>query len=91
MKKLSKYIFSTLDSQPNGNEKENCLTTFIPNNDDRPMWYDRSCIDIDDEAGNEPGHKFMCECNVPDQPRSLSGKIFPLPLCRRESFKPVNP
>ena len=29
------------------------------------MWYDRPCIEND--ATDEPGHKFMCECNVPDK------------------------
>ena len=72
MKKLSKYIFSTLDSQPNGNEKENCLTTFIPNNDNRPMWYDRPCNETED-GKTAPGHKFMCESNAVPDP---FGKIF---------------
>ena len=29
------------------------------------MWYDRPCIEND--VSDEPGHKFMCECNVSDQ------------------------
>ena len=29
------------------------------------MWYDRPCIEND--VSDEPGHKFMCECNVPDK------------------------
>ena len=29
------------------------------------MWYDRPCIEND--VSDEPGHKFMCECTVPDQ------------------------
>ena len=29
------------------------------------MWYDRPCIEND--VGDEPGHKFMCEFNVPDK------------------------
>jgi hypothetical protein len=41
------------------------LTTFKPSNDEKPMWYDRPCIEND--VRDEPGHKFMCECNVPDQ------------------------
>ena len=29
------------------------------------MWYDRPCIE--NNVRDEPGHKFMCECNVPDK------------------------
>ena len=64
--KRKRSIFSYIsDSQPNGNTKENCLTTFKPSNDEMPMWYDRPCIEND--VSDEPGHKFMCECTVPDQ------------------------
>ena len=34
-----------------------------------PMWYDRPCIEND--VSDEPGHKFMCECNVPDKQTSI--------------------
>ena len=54
-----KHILYSLVAQPNGNKKENCLTAFKPNNDTRPMWYDRSCIE------NYATYKFMCECNIP--------------------------
>ena len=59
--------FYTLVSQPNGNEAENCLTTFKPKNGDSPMWYDRPCNDTRDGTASQstPGHKFMCESNVP--------------------------
>ena len=50
--------FYSLVSQPNGNTRENCLTTFKPKYNAKPMWYDRSCIE-------KERHKFMCECNVP--------------------------
>ena len=39
------------------------------------MWYDRPCNESD-EIG-EPGHRFMCECNVSDEQNNISGKIFP--------------
>ena len=39
------------------------------------MWYDRPCNE-NDTAG-EPGHRFMCECNVSDEQNNISGKIFP--------------
>ena len=42
---------------------------------DRPLWFDRPCIENDEL--DEPGHKFMCEFNVPDQQKDLFGKIFP--------------
>ena len=51
-------FFNSLDSQPNGNTRENCLTTFNKKSNPKPMWYDRSC------TRNEK-HKFMCECNAP--------------------------
>ena len=56
MKKL--LIFYPSASQPNGNKHENCLTTFKPNNNASPLWYDRSCIETE-------RHKFICECDVP--------------------------
>ena len=31
------------------------------------MWYDRPCIENRSDVIGEPGHKFMCECNVPDK------------------------
>lgn len=69
----------TLDSQPNGNKMENCLTTFKQNNDEEPMWFDRPCNESDgtSDVTNKPGHRFMCECNVSDEQNNISGKIFP--------------
>ena len=60
--------------QPNGNAIENCLTTFKLNNDDEPL-----CIApcIENDVLDEPGHKFMCEFNLPDQQNDLFSKIFP--------------
>ena len=69
-----KYIAPWGPKQPNGNTIENCLTTFKPNNSDKPLWFDRPCIEND--KLDEPGHKFMCEFNVPDQQKDLFGKIF---------------
>ena len=63
-----------LDRQPNGGLAENCLTTFIPNNDDSPRLYDRPCVEID--RIGEHGHKFFCECNVPDQKQNHKGNNF---------------
>ena len=63
------------EKQPNGNTIENCLTTFKLNNDDEPLWFDRPCIEND--LLDEPGHKFMCEFNLPNQQNDLFGKIFP--------------
>ena len=51
--------------QPNGKTTENCLITFKLNNEDRPMWFDRPCIEND--AIDEVGHRFICEFNVPHQ------------------------
>ena len=72
---ISVHNFYTLVAQPNGNETENCLTTFKPKNGDRPMWYDRPCNDTRDGTryGTTPGHKFMCESNAVPDP---FGKIF---------------
>ena len=67
-------FFYTLDSQPNENKKQNCLTTFKPDINKSPMWYDRPCNE-NDTAG-EPGHRFMCECNVSDEQNNIYGKIF---------------
>ena len=68
------YTLVSPKQQPDGNTKENCLTTFKPDNNDTPMWYDRPCNE-NDKIG-EPGHRFMCECNVFDE-CNISGKIFP--------------
>ena len=38
------------------------------------MWYDRPCNESD-EIG-EPGHRFMCECNVFDEQNDSYCKIF---------------
>ena len=65
----------TLDLQPNGNKTENCLTTFKQNNDEKPMWFDRPCNESD--VTNQPGHRFMCECNVLDEQNTILGKISP--------------
>jgi len=54
-------------SQPNGNKRENCLTTFKLDNNPRPMWYDRSCL-------QRNGYKFMCECNVPAPTTTTTAK-----------------
>ena len=73
-----------LDSQPNGGIAENCLTTFIPNGDISPKWFDRPCVEESDPVG-DPGHKFMCECNFPDQKQDLLGDNFAQPclqLCK---------
>ena len=68
----------TLDSQPNGNKMENCLTAFKQNNDEEPMWFDRPCNESDgtSDVTNKPGHRFMCECDVSDEQNQISGKIF---------------
>ena len=58
--------------QPNGNTIENCLTTFKLNDDDEPLW-----LCIENDVLDEPGHKFMCEFNLPNQQNDLFGKIFP--------------
>ena len=71
--KLYDFYFD-LDSQPNGGLTENCLTTFIPDNGDSPRLYDRPCIEND--SIGELGHKFMCECNVPDQKRNPQGNTL---------------
>ena len=42
---------------------------------DMPLWFDRPCNEND--VLDEPGYKFMCEFNVPDQQKNLFGKIFP--------------
>ena len=68
-------FFYTLDSQPNGNKKQNCLTTFKPGINKSPMWHDRPCNERDDKIG-ELGYRFMCECNVSDKQNNISGKIF---------------
>ena len=77
-------LSSDLDSQPNGGIAENCLTTFIPNGRDSPKWFDRPCIEESDSIG-DPGHKFMCECNFPDQKQNPLGDTFAQPclqLCK---------
>ena len=71
-------IFFYLDSQPNGGIAENCLTTFIPNGRDSPKWFDRPCIEESDSIG-DPGHKFMCECDFPDQKQNPLGDTFAQP------------
>ena len=78
-------IFSfDLDSQPNGGIAENCLTTFIPKGRDSPKWFDRPCVEESDSVG-DPGHKFMCECDFPDQKQNPLGDTFAQPclqLCK---------
>ena len=74
------FFLLNIDSQPNGEVNENCLTTFIPDDDDRPRWFDRPCIEENDSVG-EPGHKFMCECTAPylhdpDQDQNPQGNNF---------------
>ena len=70
------FIFFILDRQPNGGLAENCLTTFMPDDDDSPRLYDRPCVEVD--SIGETGHKFFCECNVPDQKQNHKGnkKLF---------------
>jgi len=63
--KLPKIKEHWADRQPNGGLAENCLTTFMPDDDDSPRLYDRPCVETDPIG--ETGHKFFCECNVPDQ------------------------
>ena len=77
------FLFN-LVSQPNGGLTENCLTTFIPDNDDSPRWYDRPCVEENDSEG-DVGHKFMCECNVPDQ--NPLGKPFFNLFCNFENIR----
>ena len=67
-------IFYTLVSQPNGNTTENCLTTFKPDNNSRPMWYDRPCIEND--GNGEPGHRFVCECDESDELNNNFGRTL---------------
>ena len=63
-----------LDSQPNGGLAENCVTAFKENQDDyNPSWYDRPCIEND--SFGDVGHKFMCECDVPDQNKSRNPQV----------------
>ena len=69
---------SDLDSQPNGGIAENCLTTFIPDGDNSPKWFDRPCVEESDSFG-DPGHKFMCECYFPDQKQDPLGDTFAQP------------
>ena len=35
------------------------MTTFIPDDDDSPKWFDRPCFEND--IIGELGHRFMCE------------------------------
>ena len=84
-KQILNIFFYTLGSQPDGNKKENCLTTFKQNKNGTPMWYDRSCNESD--VAGKPGHRFMCECNVSDEQNNISGKIFPtFHLIRKAGF-----
>ena len=63
-----------LDSQPNGGLAENCVTAFKENQDDySPSWYDRPCIEND--SFGDVGHKFMCECDVPDQNKNRNTQV----------------
>ena len=77
-------LFSIDLDQPNGGLAENCVTTFKESEDvnvfnqdgststitsTSTSWYDRPCIEENDVFG-DVGHKFMCECNVPDQNRN---------------------
>ena len=43
----------------------------MPDDDDSPRLYDRPCVEID--SIGETGHKFFCECNVPDQKQNHKG------------------
>ena len=72
--KLCIWISIDLDGQPNGGLAENCLTTFMPDDDDSPRLYDRPCVEID--SIGETGHKFFCECNVPDKKQNHTGNTF---------------
>jgi len=67
--KLPKIEEHWADRQPNGGLNENCLTTFMPDEDDSPRLYDRPCVEVD--SIGETGHKFFCECNVPDQKQTI--------------------
>ena len=53
-----------LGSQTNGGLYENCLKTFIPNNDDRT---NKMVHMIENDFVGDVGFKLMCECNILDQ------------------------
>ena len=46
----------------------------MPDDDDSPRLYDRPCVEVD--SIGETGHKFFCECNVPDQKQTIKGNFF---------------
>ena len=46
----------------------------MPDEDDSPRLYDRPCVEVD--SIGETGHKFFCECNVPDQKQTHKGISF---------------
>ena len=75
MNSISINLFSIdLDSQPNGGLAENCVTAFKKSKDDSsPMWYDRPCVEND--TFGDVGHKFMCECDVPDQNKNRNPRV----------------
>ena len=63
------------DSQPNGGLAENCVTAFKKNKNYFPSWYDRPCVEENDSFG-DVGHKFMCECDVPDQNQNRNTQVL---------------
>ena len=72
---LHNFFSIDLDSQPNGGLAENCVTAFKENQDDySPSWYDRPCVEENDSFG-DVGHKFMCECDVPDQNKTRNPQV----------------
>ena len=72
---LASQFFYSLDEQPSGNTLQDCLTTFIPKNDTSPKWFDRPCEEKK-TTRKSPGHRFMCECNVPDEIENPPSMIF---------------
>jgi len=73
--RLPRHTSWEYDSQPNGGLAENCVTAFKENQDDySPSWYDRPCIEND--SFGDVGHKFMCECDVPDQNKSRNPQPY---------------
>ena len=65
--------------QPDGGERENCLTTFRIGSDS-PKWYDRPCIEND--SIDNPGHRFMCEATTEHHCKQSfsTGTNFDLPM-----------
>ena len=68
-----------LGFQPDGGERENCVTTFRIGSDS-PKWYDRPCIEND--SIDNPGHRFMCEATTEHHCKQSfsTGTNFELPM-----------